>query len=49
MCHIINAQGPPDDLMISKVGEPLEFVHPEDIDEVWKESLCTDCHTGLNP
>ncbi len=49
MCHIINAQGPPDDLMISKVGEPLEFVHPEDIDEVWKEGLCIDCHTGLNP
>ena len=49
MCHIINAQGTPDNLMISKVGEPLEFIHPEDIDEAWKDGVCTDCHTGLNP
>lgn len=49
MCHIINAQGTPDNMMVSKVGEPLEFIHPEDIDEAWKDGVCTDCHTGLNP
>jgi hypothetical protein len=31
------------------VNLSLEFKHPVDIDEAWKESLCTDCHTGLNP
>jgi len=49
LCHFINAQGSPDNLEIAKIGEQLEFRHPEDIDEEWKESLCTDCHTGLNP
>ncbi|MCF8262250.1 MAG: FecR family protein [Melioribacteraceae bacterium] len=48
-CHVINAQGPADSLQVAKFGEPLEFRHPVDIDEMWKESLCTDCHTGLNP
>jgi hypothetical protein len=30
-------------------GLGLDFKHPVDIDEEWRESLCTDCHTGLNP
>jgi hypothetical protein len=49
LCHIINAQGVADAMEVALVGEALEFKHPEDIDEVWKEGLCTDCHTGLNP
>jgi hypothetical protein len=49
LCHIINAQGPLDDMEIAGLGEALEFKHPEDIGGMWKESLCTDCHTGLNP
>lgn len=49
LCHIINTQGTPDSMMISAVGDPLEFIHPVDIDEAWKDGLCTDCHTGLNP
>ena len=23
--------------------------HPVDIDEEWKEMLCSECHTGLSP
>ncbi|MCB0730276.1 MAG: NapC/NirT family cytochrome c [Ignavibacteriae bacterium] len=49
MCHEINAQGPSNNLQTASFNESLEFVHPEDIDEMWKEGLCTECHTGLNP
>jgi hypothetical protein len=49
LCHTIVAQGPPSDKEISDIGSALEFKHPEDIDGVWKEMLCTECHTGLNP
>jgi len=49
LCHIIVAQGPVDEKEINDISTALEFKHPTDIDEVWKESLCTDCHTGLNP
>ncbi|GAB4369343.1 MAG: NapC/NirT family cytochrome c [Calditrichia bacterium] len=49
LCHIINAQGTEENMEIAVVGQALEFKHPEDIDEAWKEGLCTDCHTGLNP
>jgi hypothetical protein len=44
-CHLIVAQGPsesPSDLESLLTG--LEFKHPEDIDEMWKEMKCTDCH-----
>lgn len=49
LCHVINAQGSPGNMEIAMVGKSLEFKHPEDIDSAWKEGLCTDCHTGLNP
>ena len=45
-CHLIVAQGPSEsvaDLETDLTG--LEFEHPEDIDEAWREELCTDCHT----
>ncbi|KUG25355.1 cytochrome c family protein [hydrocarbon metagenome] len=48
-CHYITAQGPPEDLQVARINESLEFIHPTDIDDAWKEFLCTDCHTGLNP
>lgn len=44
-CHLIVAQGPsedPDALDSKLTG--LEFVHPEDIDQAWKEMKCTECH-----
>ena len=49
LCHLINAQGPPDNMEVASFGKSLEFRHPVDIEEAWKESLCTECHTGLNP
>jgi nitrate/TMAO reductase-like tetraheme cytochrome c subunit len=50
LCHFINAQGIPGKTMeIAKVGDALDFRHPEDIGDVWKESLCVDCHSGLSP
>ena len=45
-CHLIVAQGPSDDAadLESNIAG-LEFKHPEDIDGVWKEYKCTECHT----
>jgi len=48
-CHFINAQGTPGTAEVALVGQALEFKHPEDIGESWKESLCVDCHSGLSP
>ncbi len=49
LCHSISAQGSPGNMMAAGFEESLEFKHPVDIDEEWKEMLCVDCHTGLNP
>ncbi len=48
LCHLITAQGSPDEMAYAETGNGLEFIHP-DGDEDWREGLCTDCHTGLNP
>jgi hypothetical protein len=45
-CHLILAQGPSenvDELDMNIAG--LDFRHPEDIAEMWREMKCTDCHT----
>ncbi len=44
MCHTIVGQGSPDTLQVAKYNESLEFVHPNDPDQFWKEMLCVDCH-----
>ena len=49
LCHTIVAQGSVDDKNMAYISGSLEFKHPSDIDEAWKEMLCTECHTGLNP
>ncbi len=49
LCHIVNAQGKPGEMEIAEVGKALEFNHPVDVGGAWKDFLCTDCHTGLNP
>ncbi len=46
-CHSILKQGSPGSKEYSMGEESLSFKHPVDIDEVWKESLCTDCHRYL--
>lgn len=46
ICHLIVAQGPSEsvaDLEADLAG--LEFKHPEEIDEMWREVKCTECHT----
>ena len=43
-CHNIVTQGPPAAMEADVNG--LEFKHPEDIGEAWKETACFDCHTG---
>ncbi|MDH3346052.1 MAG: hypothetical protein OEL75_02595, partial [Kiritimatiellaceae bacterium] len=45
-CHTIIAQGPGRDPTSINTGG-LEFKHPEDIDEEWKETRCDECHTGI--
>ncbi len=45
-CHLIIAQGPSESLSdLESDISGLEFKHPEDIDEAWREEKCTECHT----
>lgn len=46
-CHIIFSQGTGEEKAVSLEG--LEFRHPVDIAEAWKEMNCNDCHTGTQP
>lgn len=48
LCHYITAQGTPGEMEHASAGQPLEFEHPDGDDE-WKDGLCTDCHTGVEP
>jgi hypothetical protein len=43
-CHTIIVQGPAGQEESRVDG--LEFRHPVDIDEAWKEMNCFDCHDG---
>jgi len=47
LCHTIVGQGSPDNFETSSVDVPLDFRHPVDIDEAWKEMACSDCHRNL--
>lgn len=47
LCHTIISQGNPDNLMVSGLNEPMEFVHPNDPNQAWKEVLCAECHITL--
>lgn len=51
LCHLINSQGPPEDLQKGALNESLIFNHPGDMveEEDWKENLCSDCHEGTGP
>jgi hypothetical protein len=48
-CHTILAQGPGDEIERASTSEGLEFVHPEDIAEMWREIGCWECHQGVQP
>ncbi len=47
LCHTIQLQGTADSLQVALSDQSLEFAHPVDIGEVWKEYTCTECHRYL--
>jgi hypothetical protein len=48
-CHLILSQGSGEAAEASTTQIGLEFKHPEDIGDAWKESGCYECHTGVQP
>jgi formate-dependent nitrite reductase cytochrome c552 subunit len=48
-CHSIMAQGSGDRREVATTEDGLDFVHPEDIGEAWKEMGCWECHSGAQP
>jgi nitrate/TMAO reductase-like tetraheme cytochrome c subunit len=48
-CHTIMAQGVDGAVERDTTGAGLEFKHPIDIDEAWKETGCFECHSGVQP
>ncbi len=47
LCHDILAQGQAGSIEFSATNEPLEFKHPVDINQEWKNTFCSECHFGL--
>jgi nitrate/TMAO reductase-like tetraheme cytochrome c subunit len=48
-CHVILSQGSGERRRIADTAEGLEFEHPEDIGEMWREVGCHECHAGVQP
>lgn len=44
LCHSIIEQG--NATLMQRAVRGLEFKHPEDIGDDWKQAFCNDCHTG---
>jgi hypothetical protein len=51
LCHSINSQGKPGEMMKTTIDESLVFLHPGDdvVQEDWEDGLCSDCHEGDGP
>ena len=47
LCHTITAQGPRGNVQVGTIHDSLEFRHPVNIDRVWEDYLCVDCHLAL--
>lgn len=47
ICHTIVLQGKNGEESFAALNSFLEFKHPVDIDEAWKEGVCSDCHRNL--
>jgi len=47
LCHTIVGQGTPDNMKFTNLRDNLEFQHPVDIGDAWKESNCSECHKYL--
>jgi hypothetical protein len=48
-CHTILLQGSGADEETASVSTGLEFRHPEDIGDAWRENGCYECHQGVQP
>ena len=48
-CHNILSQGSGNQSQMASSADGLDFVHPVDIDEAWKEMGCFECHSGVQP
>jgi nitrate/TMAO reductase-like tetraheme cytochrome c subunit len=44
LCHSITSQGTREAMEFTTSEKSLEFKHPEDIGDAWKEGSCVDCH-----
>jgi hypothetical protein len=49
LCHTIVAQGKGNNMKYSTINETMEFQHPVDIEDAWKEYNCSECHNVLFP
>jgi len=49
MCHTIIAQGPTGRMEYCSVDSVMDFRHPVDIGDKWKNYFCTECHRELYP
>ncbi|MBE0676750.1 MAG: NapC/NirT family cytochrome c [Bacteroidales bacterium] len=47
LCHNITAQGRPGNMQTTDMFGFLEFNHPVDIGDAWKEFNCVECHAYL--
>jgi hypothetical protein len=48
-CHTILSQGSGEMREVASSPEGLEFLHPEDIGDIWMEVGCWECHSGTRP
>ncbi len=48
-CHTILSQGTTETIKRASDVDGLEFLHPEGIDEAWREMGCFECHSGIQP
>ena len=47
LCHTILQQGTPGNYETALFNEALEFQHPVELEDGWKEDLCSECHRYL--
>jgi len=47
LCHTIVGQGNAENYSSVAIDSSLEFIHPVDIDGLWKEFTCAECHRYL--
>jgi hypothetical protein len=47
LCHTIVGQGKPGFMQLTTMRESLEFRHPVDVGNAWKEANCSECHKYL--